>query len=124
MKALLLTIFLVPLTLLVGCSTVTEAGYYWGNYSSTLYAYTKSPSDVTQLAHIETLQDIVDKSNEKGLRVPPGIFAELGYLSSKRNEVGLAIAYYDEEARLYPESKILLERLIASSNRESGNEDN
>ena len=124
MKALFLALIFIPLTLLVGCSTVTEAGYYWGNYSSTLYAYTKAPSDTTELAHIESLNDIVDKSNEKGLKVPPGIFAELGYLSAKRNEENLAIAYYDEEARLYPESKIFLEKLIASYNKESGNEGN
>ena len=122
MKALFLTLVLLPLTFLVGCSTVTEAGYYWGNYSSTLYDYTKAPSATTELAHIETLKDIVDKSNEKNLKVPPGIFAELGYFSAKRDETNLAIAYYDEEARLYPESKILLERLMASSNKESGNE--
>jgi len=99
-------------TLFAGCSTVTEAGYYWGNYGSTLYKYTKSPDDTTLAAHIESLQDIIAKSSEKSLRVPPGIYAELGYIEDQRGNHEISITYYENEMALYPESKLFLERLI------------
>ena len=68
-----------------GCAaTVTEAGYYWGDYSQTLYKYTKDPNETTLAAHVEELEDIISTSDEKGLKVPPGIHAELGYIKARQ----------------------------------------
>lgn len=108
----LTTLFLL-ITFVSGCSTVTEAGYYWGDYSSTLYALTKSPSEKTRLAHEEQLQKIIEYSLERGLKVPPGIYAELGYVNSKRGNAESAAAYYSAEIESYPESKHFLERVMA-----------
>ncbi|WP_396160135.1 hypothetical protein, partial [Flavobacterium sp.] len=48
------------LVLLTGCATVTEAGYFWGDYSSSLYRYTKDPSKETLTAHIATLEKMIE----------------------------------------------------------------
>ena len=105
--------------LATGCTTVTEAGYYWGDYSSTLYKYTDQPSEETLAAHVEALNDIVEVSSEKGLRVPPGIYAELGYISAKKGEDTTSKAYYEAEVENYPESQPFLERLISLNEKDA-----
>lgn len=104
----------VALVMLSGCAAqVTEAGYYWGNYANTLYEYTKEPSDETLAKHVEELDKIVAESNERELKVPPGVYAELGHIASKSGDNTAAMAHYEAEMNLYPESRIFLERLTA-----------
>ena len=102
------------LIVLSGCAAqVTEAGYYWGNYANTLYVYTKEPSDETLAKHVEELNEIIVESNERELRVPPGIYAELGHIESQAGNETAALAHYESEMALYPESRVFLERLTA-----------
>jgi len=108
---------------LSGCATVTEAGYYWGKYSSTLYNYTKNPSDETMAAHLEELEEIISESAERDLRVPPGVHAELGYIRAKQGDDATSIAHYESEMALYPESRLFLERVMASSRPEEPKND-
>tara|TARA_R110002072_G_scaffold86438_1_gene195028 strand:- start:205 stop:561 length:357 start_codon:yes stop_codon:yes gene_type:complete len=107
-------ICLVAIGILSGCTTVSDAGYYWGNYSNTYYNYTKDPSDKTLAAHIAELQNIVAKSDEMELKVPPGLYAELGYISERQGEPSKSASYYQKEMELYPESKTFLERLTSA----------
>lgn len=101
--------------LITSCTTVSEAGYYWGDYSKTLYAYEKTPTDETLEAHINDLQSIIEYSNKNGLKVPPGIYAETGYFLAKQGSVAKSVVlqYYQNEGELYPESRFFLERLIS-----------
>ena len=108
---------------LSGCATVTEAGYYWGKYSTTLYEYTKNPSDETVAAHVEELENIIAESAERDLRVPPGVHAELGYIKAKQGDGATATAHYESEIALYPESRVFLERVVASSKTEEQEDD-
>jgi hypothetical protein len=110
---------IATLVILSGCATVTEAGYYWGNYSETLYKYTENPNEVTLGAHVEELNNIIDTSREKGLRVPPGIHAELGYIKARQGNDAEAMAHYETEMSLYPESRLFLERLTAQTSKGS-----
>jgi hypothetical protein len=103
----------VASTALGGCATVTEAGYYWGDYSKTLYKYTKAPTEQTLAEHTVELERIIEESNKRDLRVPPGIHAELGYIKARTGNAALATAHYESEMQLYPESRLFLERLTA-----------
>ena len=98
---------------LAGCSNVSPGGYYWGKYSYTYHDLLKNPSDSTRSAHEKTLRDIIKKSNEKNLRTPPGIHAELGHLLTQTGKDGQAQSHYQAEQRLYPESGIFLRRLLS-----------
>ena len=97
---------------LAGCSSVSPAGYYWGSHSQTYYAYIAAPSEATLNAHIAELERIVVQSEERSLKVPPGILAELGFFKSKASADTDAIAYYQREMELYPESSAFLQRVI------------
>jgi len=111
-----LSALVATLILLSGCAAnVTEAGYYWGKYANTLYAYTKDPSDENLDKHVAELEEIVEKSKELDLKVPPGVHAELGYIDARRGNETTAMAHYEHEMSLYPEARVFLERLTATN---------
>lgn len=85
--------------------------YYYGKYSHTLYNYKKNPNDKTFQDHMSELDDIIEKSNEKNLRVPPGIYCEYAYLLLQKGEKKEALKYIDLEEHTYPESVVFIERL-------------
>lgn len=85
--------------------------YYWGNYSSSLYKFKKTPNDKTLKAHKLVLVKIIEKSNETGRRVPPGVYCEYGYILMKEGKTENALKYYELEEQTYPESKVFIQQL-------------
>jgi len=110
---------IISLGMLQGCAAVTEAGYYWGGYSGTLYKYTKDPNEATLANHVEELEKIIEVSQQKSLRVPPGIYAELGYILARQGNEAGAAAQFEREMTLYPESRVFLERLQIETHKVS-----
>ncbi|HOF04561.1 MAG TPA: DUF4810 domain-containing protein [Syntrophales bacterium] len=85
--------------------------YYWGDYSDTLYKYKKNPSEQSLLDHRQSLERILEESAKNNLRVPPGVYAELGYIYFRQNKKDLAIQNFQREKALYPEATLLMDRL-------------
>lgn len=96
--------------LLSGCAG-QQRMYYWGDYSETLYQSKKNPSDQSVLKHQQSLEKILEESQKNNLRVPPGVYAELGYIYFRQNKKDLAIQNFKMEKALYPESALLMDRL-------------
>ncbi len=108
-------LILLPLLLVFGaCTTLSDAGYYWGNYASTSYLIVDQSSDQSYRTHAEELNRIIQKSQEKNLKIPPGIYAELGFMYSKLGEEDNAATQFNLEMENYPESRVFLERLIGN----------
>lgn len=109
---------LLVLTALMGLSgcalspTISQSGYYWGNYSHTLYDYKKSPDDKTRTTHIAELNSIIQKSKELNLKVPPGIYAELGMYTIEDGNQAKANEYFNLEIGTYPESKAMINQIL------------
>jgi hypothetical protein len=97
---------------LAGCATQKPL-YYWGNYSSSLYKYKKSPTEENLKAHKAVLLKIMEESSKMNLRVPPGVCCEYGYLLLKEGKKEEALHYFDLEEKAYPESKPFLDRFRA-----------
>ncbi|MDP1675412.1 MAG: DUF4810 domain-containing protein [Bacteroidota bacterium] len=95
----------------IGCAPETQ--FYWGNYSKTLYAYKKSPDDKTLAVHKNSLNDIITVSTKKHATVPPGVYAELGYILLKENKEKESFECFDKEIKLYPESIEFIGKLKA-----------
>lgn len=104
------------LTIVAGAMLVGACGgpemYYYGDYSSTLYAFKKEPGAETREAHLDSLREILKESEKEELRVPPGIYAELGYWLAQDGKMDEAVRYFQLEKRTYPESAKLMDRLI------------
>lgn len=104
---------IVFLAFLSGCSSVSQGGYYWGDYSSTYFSLVKDRNADTVSRRVVALEDIVSKSADRDIRVPPGIHAELGMLYAEEGREAEGFAQFEREVALYPEAKPFIERLIA-----------
>jgi len=99
--------------LIFGCAAPKM--YYWGDYSSSLHRCRKDATDGNFLKHKQILENIVEESQKGNLRVPPGVYAELGYIYFRQNKYDDAIKYFELEERIYPESKIFMQRLTQAA---------
>ncbi|MCH9705289.1 MAG: DUF4810 domain-containing protein [Proteobacteria bacterium] len=96
-----------------GCAaSVSPANLYWGNYSETLYVVKKDNTEEAHTAHEKELTLIVEESKKRSLRIPPGVYMELGIYASKRGDKALAENYFGLEQKHYPEGGVLLGKVI------------
>lgn len=104
----------IPLAaaLVTGCAG-SGSIYEWGGYQPALNDYTKTGDT----AQFETaILDTIAKGEEKG-RVPPGVYAELGFLLFNTNRPAEAVIFFQREKEAFPESAILMDRLILGAER-------
>ncbi len=100
-----------------GCATQRQPMYAWGNYSDSLYQSKKNESPETYEQHVQALEKIVTESKARNLRVPPGVYAELGYVYLSRNNPAKAIELFTLEKQTYPESAVLMNGLIGRAEK-------
>jgi hypothetical protein len=104
---------LLAAVLLAGCAT--RGAYDWGNYDELLYKSYKDVSRTDELRlGLETHIAAMHKSRGK---VAPGLYAELGTLYLEAGDADRAIAMYEKEREAWPESKGLMDVMIASLER-------
>ena len=120
MKLLTLAISL-SVVLVSGCVSTPKPIYDYGAYSESFYAMKKdSGAENSEQWRVE-LENIITNSHAQSLRVPPGVYANLGYIFLKANNTEKAISYFEEEKNIYPESEIFMKNLIKKANLK-GNE--
>ena len=107
----LIFIFLVSFLVLYGCGTTSKDTFYWGNYSLTLYDYKKNPDEKTLEAHKKEILSVIEYADKWERKVPPGVYAEYGYLLLKEGNETEGMEYLDKEVTLYPESSVFIERI-------------
>ncbi len=110
---------LLPLCFLVSCVPANSLQHKMVRHSTSLYAYRYNPSDKTYNSHKALLLKIISESELTNERIPPGICAEYGYLMSKEGKGKEAVRYYRLEKSIYPESMVLMDRLIQAEGRSS-----
>ncbi len=109
-KALFISLSVMAL-LISGCSG-KKPMYEYSNYSETYYQL-KQTGDAENTAKWKTsLEESIEKSNARAIRVPPGIYANLGYLYLKVNDTQKGISFFEAEKALYPEAGIFMDNLI------------
>ncbi len=95
--------------LLSSCATNTL--YSWNDYEDAAYKYSKVESE----EHKKKLLKQFDKMKKQtGSRktVPPGYYAEYGFLLVKEGKTEEGLALLKKEIELYPESTIYISRII------------
>ncbi|KLN60372.1 hypothetical protein WH96_11495 [Kiloniella spongiae] len=93
--------------LLSGC--MVQDKYHWGSYEQDLLTYYRDSDKGTIL--VENLSETITKGEEKGL-VPPGIYAEYGYLLLESGNAKDSILYFKKERDAWPESATLMQAMI------------
>lgn len=109
MKKLIIAVVAV---LALGSCTSTKTLYSWYDYEDATYQYNKKRTDELKVKVLEQYKKLTDK--QKGVRgvVPPGLYAEYGYMlymSGKKDE---GLTFLKQEITLYPESEKYISRII------------
>ena len=92
-----------------GCHTAAQR-YEWGDYDPALYSYYKDPAKVAELT--ASLEAVIRDSESNRAPVPPGIYAEYGYLQLQQGKAQDAARYFRQEEAHWPESKVFMDRMI------------
>jgi len=100
------------LLLMSGCVTQKKSLYSWDKYDAVAYQYVKNNTDADAEALAQTLQRMIDNPGGERKIPPPGICADYGYLLVKQDKIEEGLKYLKMEVALYPESAILVERII------------
>lgn len=103
--------------LATGCIQTQKPMHHWCNYSDSLYGCKKNEGTETLVQHQAVLEKIITESKDLNTRIPPGVCAELGYLYAAQNRSQEAIQLFVQEKHIYPESTILMDRLISQTEK-------
>ena len=96
---------------LASCSS-TKSMYSWYNYEDITYKYSKKSTDELQVKLLEEYNKLsIDQKGQRGV-VPPGLYAEYGFLLYKTGKTDEGISFLKEEIKLYPESEQYVSRII------------
>lgn len=102
------TIALAACLALAACAQ-PKTLYTWGEYQPALLAHAKNPQDVAGFAkRLETSIATAEKAGN----VPPGLYAEYGYALLELNRQADAVRFFTKERERWPESGVLMSRLI------------
>jgi hypothetical protein len=107
MRTLILTSLLALMA--AGCATQQQR-YNWGSYDPSLYGYYKNPAKVGELS--ASLAAVIDAASTNHANVPPGIYAEYGYLQLQQGKNLAAVDLFNQEESHWPESKVFMDRMI------------
>lgn len=101
------------LLLLSACAQPKQL-YNYGDYSESYYKHKKQATPETRLALMASIEKAIDEaSKSKSGRVPPGMFANLGYMYLQDGNSQKAISLFGQEKATYPESAHFMDRLIS-----------
>ena len=102
----------ISAVLFVSCTTSQKPLYSWGNYADANYNYLKKNDEKATSKLVEMYEKIIKKQNGSRKVVPPGVYADYGFIliQTNRKEEGKIMLL--NEIALYPESKIFVDRIL------------
>jgi hypothetical protein len=104
---------LAALFLLTACSEGPKPLYYYGDYSDSYYGAKKNMTEESELTLQKSIEKAIENSPESSSgRVAPGMYANLGYIYLKGGKNKEAIASFEKEKSIYPESAHFMDRMI------------
>jgi len=112
MKRVLLFLSFFATLSLVGCASGPQSLYSWGGYQQQTYLMLAVPEKTSPQQQILALEKDVEKAKAKNAAVPPGLYAHLGLLNLNIQNGPRAIEYFELERQIYPESTVLMDRLL------------
>jgi len=99
-------------SLLTACSTGTHGLYQWGSYEDQVYAMYNSSEKTSPQEQLAKLEADGEKARAGNRTPPPGYYAHLGYLYFETGNPERAVASFQNEKTLFPESRSYMDRLI------------
>ena len=94
----------------LGCAPSTL--YHWGDYEHALYDWYKHPG--RSMAYQQAVADTIERA-EGFNQVPPGLYAEHGFMLLQSKQYAQAIVSFEQERQRWPESTMLMNKMIESA---------
>lgn len=101
--------------LLAGCGA--NQRYYWGSYQDLIYVDYAEPGKMSPTDLAKAMETDLQYADKHHQQVPPGFHAHLGYLYAKLGNKEAARVNFETEKRMYPESAVLMDRLLSNLSR-------
>lgn len=112
------------LFLVSGCSSGPKPLYNYEEYSQSYYDLKKEPNEESALAYQRALEEVIaNKGESSSGRVPPGMYANLGYLYLKTGNTQKALESFTQEKSIYPEAAFFMDRMINRIGAMEGNDE-
>lgn len=103
---------LVNLPLISGCVTQKPPLYRWGEYEQLVYEMYAEPGKAEPDTQVAKLSEDVGRTQAEGHRVPPGVYAHLGYMYYVQGNQGAAMSAFATEKALFPESTVFVDAIL------------
>ncbi len=92
---------ILSVLILSSCASTRQTIYNWdSNYIDSVYNMLNDKSNVSE--EIKNIERYVNDTNQKNIKVAPGVYAHLGLLYSKLGNKGKAMSYLDKESKAFP----------------------
>ncbi len=103
---------------LVGCAG-PQPLYHWSSYQPMVYERLKGTGKGPE-GQILELEKGIQQAAAKGTTVPPGYHAHLGLLYLETSRHAQAAAAWEQEKRLFPESRAYMDFLLNNLKKQGG----
>ena len=100
--------------LLTSCDSEKKL-YSWQKYEVASYNYLKYSDEKSLEDLIANYKLIISKQKGSRKTVPPGIYADYGFILLQSGKTEEGSAMLQKEIELYPESKIFIDRILKMS---------
>ena len=97
-----------------GCVTAPPSRYAWGSYEELMYVAAAKPGTLPPEAQVEQMQKDRQTARGANQKLPPGWHAQLSYLYYQLGRVDLAREELLAEKSEFPESTVLVDRLLGN----------
>jgi hypothetical protein len=106
------TLVFVSLLITLFTSCAVKPLYSWGKYEAASYTYLKNSDEKSTQQLIVAYEKIIKKQNGSRGVVPPGVYADYGFVLLQANKMSEGRAMLEKEISLYPESKNFIDRIL------------
>jgi len=112
---------LIATLMLSGCATPNKEMYYWGDYEQIIHDSYITPGSPDTLTQIQKINTDIQQAENKGKKVPPGIYAHLAYLYALQGNNAKSKAAFLEEKTLFPEASVLIDGMMQRAKKNEAN---
>lgn len=109
----------LPCSLVLGGCATQKNLYNWGSYQPQVYAYFKNDSTSPQ-TQLNEMEKGLQQASSKGEKVPPGYHAHMGLLYLNTGSPSKAVAAWEREKALFPESTQYINFLMSNMKKNGG----
>lgn len=91
--------------------------YRWGSYQDSLTRLYSDHDNFEIAKELDLLSSQLDETLSSGERIPPGLYAHLGYLYDLSGDSEAAVSHMLEEKKLFPESAVFIDGILKRMKR-------